>query len=80
MIELPRQEPCEICETLAGRSNAAVAGDRPEVEQVREVERLQIFEHVRLRSVEPIGLLNVSPRGQFRFFHFLNLHKKLIGL
>ena len=27
MIELPRQEPCEICETLAGRTNVPVVGE-----------------------------------------------------
>lgn len=27
MIELPRQEPCEICETLAGRTNVPVIAE-----------------------------------------------------
>ena len=27
MIELPRQEPCEICETLAGRTNVPVVAE-----------------------------------------------------
>jgi hypothetical protein len=27
MIELPWQEPCEICETLAGRTNVPVVAE-----------------------------------------------------